>query len=278
MGSEQDWSKIGARMPRPGKFVLVNSKDDLRLLRRILSRPDFPHNADVFTHELSLTGARVGRLTDREIRHREFSRARRLRKSLAPFMRIAREKNLRIWLGHGLIENRQIYNAYSLVDKTGIIFTHRKKFLWRTERGLFAKSPDWRGNFRNCSILICSEATAFFDPLFWQKPTNIPELRKANPKIVAVPAHWWFRRKYLERISRTIATPYHAKNYGKLFVEKGVNKRGVPVFIAHSMYCKVIGPAANPKPKKKTAVYVSLKKPGWIAVTRNSIEATCVER
>lgn len=278
MSSEQNWSKIGARLPRPGRFILVNSKDNLCLLKRILSRPDFPHNADVFTHELSLAGARVGALTNREVKHREFGRARRLRKSLAPFMRIAREKNLRIWLGHGLIEGDGIFNAYSLLTANGITFTHRKKFLWKTERWLFAQPPEWGGNFENCSVLICSEVSAVFDPLYWYKSTRIPEIRDAKPRIVAVPAHWFFNKAHLLKIARTMAAPRIKKTYGDLVVEKGIHDDGVIIFLINSTECVVVGPTQNPKPNKKTTIYASLKKPGWIAVTRNSIETTCVER
>ena len=267
-----EWQDIGGMLPRPRKFVLVNCKDSPDLLRKIVSHTDFPSGAHVFTHELGLFGASWCSLGRHALRRREMRHARALPKTLSFFRGVAKKKNLKIWLGHSLLSEGRLWNAYSLVGEKGIIFTQRKKFLWRPERWLYAEPSGYEGNRREYSVLICSEVSAFFDPMRWSRPTRIPEIRVKKPRLVVVPAYWVLNKDYLLSIARSIARPYCAKEYDGKRVEKGIHPEGSVVFVVNAKEALVVGPVPEKDCRKKTTVYADLKESGWIEATEDYLD------
>ncbi|MFI5361081.1 MAG: hypothetical protein ACHQ49_03840 [Elusimicrobiota bacterium] len=254
-----------------GDYVLVNSKGDPDALRKILMKDEFPRDAEVFTSEYSLVTNATwdASLSDKKLRASLIKAARGLDATLKPFQEIAREKSLKIWVGHLLYQDRKLYNAYSLVTKDGIAFTQRKKFLWKTEKAFISEPAHWEGLFKDYAILICSEASAFFNVAAYRAPNRIPEIRRAQPKLVVFPAHWVHNKSMVVDTARVIARPLWKKTYARGPVVKGVRPEGVPVFAVNYTEAAVVGPGPNRKHPSK--VHASLKKPGWIQVIQGRV-------
>ncbi|OHA04476.1 MAG: hypothetical protein A2934_00775 [Candidatus Sungbacteria bacterium RIFCSPLOWO2_01_FULL_47_10] len=275
--SINDWERIGFSFD--SAFALVNCKDDPRLLLRILKHPEFPSGATVFTPELSLDGARRTSRALRKasrsrsaIRRRTIRQARNFLRLIRPFENIAREKDLNLWIGHYLEDGGKLYNAYSLLGKEGVLKTQRKEFLYKTERWLIDSPGQWNGNFKDYSVLICSEASAFYSPLARSHATRIPELRNAAPGLVVIPAHWVKNKLYLRQTAQMIARRYVCVAKDGFVYEKGVRSEGVVVFVVNFGECYVFGPVDWPdRPWRVSAEFARLKRPGWIEVRDGSI-------
>ena len=281
-GAAERASQGGNVAQRPYNFVLVNAGRNPERMQRIIADPDFPKHADVFTNELSLARHELPAYLGTKARRVKAIRiAQRSDSLFTPYMELARKKDLRIWLGHPLLENGRLYNAYSLITAHGIAYTQRKKFLWKTEdvkkqKGGYVDAADrWEGNFKHYAILICSEVEAFYNILRWDRPSLVPELREAQPRLVVVPAHWLHFTKFFEKEARVVARPLWQKNYkknGKDFsVIQGVRPEGVFVFGVNAYHTFVMGPAGPEQPSRRVIKLGALNSPGWIQVIGNII-------
>jgi predicted amidohydrolase len=198
---------------------------------------------------------------------------------LEDYRRIAEVKNLKLWLGHPLLENGSLFNAYSLVTANGVIATQRKMVRWTSEHSIFEAAHNWQGNFseHGYGILICWEVCAFQDMRRFERPTLIPELREAKPSLVVLPSYWVLNKKYLLNEARELVKPFRQKS-GRFKTGKpytacyGVRPEGCVVFVPNHNEAFVVCPHPRPTPSKKTLIAASLKKPGWIHVSAEGVE------
>ncbi|MFI5351209.1 MAG: hypothetical protein ACHQ2Z_16820 [Elusimicrobiota bacterium] len=254
---------------------MVNSKGDPETLRAIVQDKSFPRGAEVFTHEESLvTTADYAAALSRPGARRKWSRSS-VEKIVEPYRKVAEQKDLKIWLGHLLYDDGRIYNAYSLVTKSGIERTQRKKFLWKTEK--LDAAENWEGRFGQLAVMICSEVSAFWDILAFDKPPKI-DLRSKPPEIVVVPAHWARDKDFLMSTARAIAHPLWSKVYhwqkGNVRVTGGVRPEGIPVFVVNHTEVYAVGPAdaklgpasAPNGGARITRTHAALYAPGYVQI------------
>ena len=266
-----------ARDSKFGNYVLINSKGDPETLHKIVRAANFPRDAEVFTHEESLVNTHDYNAALRKPGARNKWTPLGLESTIEPYRKIAEEKNLKLWLGHLLNEDGRLFNAYSLVTKNGIERTQRKKFLWKTET--LDAAEKWEGRFGKLAILICSEVSAFWDVLAFDKKPQI-ELRQDPPKIVVIPAHWARNKEFLLTTARAIAHPLWHKIYnwkkGDVPVTGGVRPEGIPVFVINhtDAYAvgpadAMLGPAAAPNGGARiTRTHAELHVPGYIQINK----------
>ncbi len=125
------------------------------------------------------------------------------------------------------------------------------------------------GIFENRAYLICQEANAFFCPKWHTKPTHIPEVRRAKPDFVIIPAQWTNKvgteKEFLKKLALSIARRI------KEPVDKfsAVRKQGCLVLVINNREIYACGPV-NEK-KVKARVYAEQKDRGWIRINNNGV-------
>lgn len=289
-------------------FWLVNAENRIENVIAFLEKTDIPAGAEVFTSEIVYPGKAIESLlktecangeNESEMREAErfflFKYAQELQ-NIEIFtgvgkglLELTKKKRIKLWLGAPYAETsgkkELLYNAYVLIENGRIRFVHRKKFLWNggkhgidSEVGVFEtmgtkQTPVslniYDGIFENRAYLICQEANAFFCPKWHTKPTHIPEIRRAKPDFVIIPAKWVNKvaeeEKFLRRIALTIARKI------KEPVDKfsAVRKQGCLVLVINASDAYVCGPVDEKKVKAR--VYARQRDRGWIRINNNGI-------
>lgn len=294
--------------PAPFDFWLVNCQNDYTNLFHFFESVNVSQDSEVFTSEgvypgeqfdairlgLGLSGGSAPIEEQIAVRERSarFAYARELQENLkkaqtaiGEVIARARERRLRLWLGVPYAEGTEkLYNSYILIEDGKIRFVHRKKFLWDgedSEVGVFESAGEDRraaislkeydGIFENRAILICQEADAFYCPKWGKSPTHIPEVRKAKPDFVIIPAHWTNKRLGTEeKFLRQIALGIARRVREPIDAYSAVRKQGTLVCVINYNEAYVCGPVDEKKVKAR--VYGRQSERGWLRITQNGIE------
>lgn len=290
-------------------FWLINAQNNCDNLLRFLETTELPVGAEVFTSEGIYPGPHLESLkrnecineeTDRELKKAERLFLTAFAKELQgvevfngvgqQILRLSKQKKIRLWLGapylDPTVQPNRLYNAYLLIENGEIRFVHKKKFLWDggrhrvdseidvfdvigKDRGAPISVTSYDGIFENRAYLICQEADAFFCPAWRKRPTHIPEVRKAKPDFVIIPAQWFNKvgaeEKYLQKIALSIARRI------KEPVDKlsAVRKQGCLVLVTNAHGAYICGPVDEKKIKAR--VYASQTELGWLRVNSKGI-------
>lgn len=179
-----------------------------------------------------------------------------------------------LWLGQPFLEQGKLYNTYTKWENGEPTFRHRKKFLWHEEGALSdsdifhierwltkwtpISTEEYDGFDDNKAILICYEVSKFFNEVYQDRPTRIPEIRKEKPDFVIAPSWWTKNRDVLLRSMRSISR----RNRDHRLDFMAVRKQGCIAAVINHDDAYVIGPYENGR--VKAATYARVREPGYV--------------